>query len=122
MELHLDITPVPKGRPRFTLKGRAYTPQRTKIYENELANLIAEQNPKKLEGAIKLEIVFYIPKPRSVKRKYPTVRPDLDNFLKAFKDAANGILWNDDSQVITVTASKQYATEGAIYVKTKEIK
>ncbi len=30
----------------------------------------------------------------------PTTKPDLDNYLKAIKDALKGICWRDDSQVV----------------------
>jgi Holliday junction resolvase RusA-like endonuclease len=35
-------------------------------------------------------------------------RPDLDNLIKFVKDCANGVLWKDDSQIISLNASKAY--------------
>ena len=40
-----------------------------------------------------------------------TKKPDLDNLIKFVKDCANGILWHDDSQVVTIEAAKLYSEE-----------
>lgn len=39
----------------------------------------------------------------------PTGKPDLDNVLKTYGDALNGIVWLDDSQIVSVTLSKVYS-------------
>jgi Holliday junction resolvase RusA-like endonuclease len=43
-------------------------------------------------------------------------KPDTDNLLKAVLDGLNGIAWADDSQVIRVSASKEYSTEPYVYL------
>lgn len=43
---------------------------------------------------------------------WATERPDLDNWLKLPMDAANGIVWADDSQVVSFDGSgKWYAAK-----------
>ena len=107
----LQGTPVPKARPRFG-KGRAYTPKRTKDYENALKALIEEQN---IQGAIEVTINAIFPRPqRLMPKKHPnglilhTKRPDLDNIIKAVLDALNKTL-QDDAQVCIIHAYKYYA-------------
>ena len=39
-------------------------------------------------------------------------RPDRDNYLKAFSDALNRIVYVDDSQIIGGDGSKDYAPQG----------
>lgn len=107
---YFPVVPVAKGRPRFTNRGFAYTPKKTREAEQELRDLAILTKCKPFENALSIFISFYIPRPKSVKRKYPTVKPDLDNFCKAV-DAFNGILWKDDAQIIEMTAVKQYADE-----------
>jgi Holliday junction resolvase RusA-like endonuclease len=46
----------------------------------------------------------------ATKRIYPGKKPDLDNLLKLLKDACNGIVWMDDSQVVIMIAKKVYET------------
>lgn len=76
-----------------------------------------------LTGALSLKIVFSLPRAKSQKRKYPSHQVgDLDNFLKAFCDAANGLLWEDDRQVIHVDAWKLFAVgKPSIQVSVQEI-
>lgn len=104
-------TPVPKGRPRFG-NGRAYTPKRTRDYENALKALIKEQS---IQGPIEVTINAIFPRPqRLMPKKHPdglilhTKRPDLDNIIKAVLDALNKTL-EDDAQVCIIHAYKYYA-------------
>lgn len=126
IEFNFDVSPVAKGRPKLTRFGKAYTPKKTKVFEQDVKSLAKEQyEGKPLLGPLKISIVFSITRPKSVsvkKRKYPTVRPDLDNYIKAVLDSLNGVLFHDDSQVITMTCSKQYAEESGIYVKCETLK
>lgn len=40
-------------------------------------------------------------------------RPDADNLGKAALDAGNGVLWDDDSQVVRLVVEKRYAADEA---------
>jgi len=42
---------------------------------------------------------------------FPTTKPDIDNLIKMLFDAANGILWHDDKQVVRVIAEKVYTDQ-----------
>lgn len=118
-----------KGRPRFArATGRAYTPAKTQGAERTLAGELgaatkvgttAREREWPADGPLELELVFHLPIPASwSKRKQEearrgllrhTSRPDVDNLGKLVMDAANGILWRDDSQLVLVTLSKRYA-------------
>ena len=52
---------------------------------------------------------FRVKKPKSVKRLFPTVPPDLDKYIRGVNDALTGIAYIDDSQVISIRATKGYA-------------
>lgn len=100
----------PKGRPRFTRSGHAYTPKTTKEAEAELKELLLSKNPVCLEGALAISVTFYLKRPKSAKgRPHPTTRPDLDNLLKLVLDSGNGILYKDDSQICHMSVSKVYS-------------
>lgn len=115
--------PVAKGRPRFTKRGIAYTPQKTSNYEN-LVKLSYLEIPreKHLNGEqLQAEIIAFFSIPKSKPKKLQlkmlsgevrhTKRPDLDNIAKSVLDSLNGIAYNDDSQIVTLVVSKYYSSE-----------
>lgn len=65
-----------------------------------------------LTCAIEVVVAFRLPRPKSVKRQTPTVKPDLDKLLRSTLDALTGTLIVDDAQIISVRATKEYATDG----------
>jgi|DEB0MinimDraft_10_1074344.scaffolds.fasta_scaffold327187_1 Holliday junction resolvase RusA-like endonuclease len=106
----IDVDPVAKGRPRFTKAGRAYTPQKTKQFSKDVKEYMEMYFIEKLEGALHVDLTFFIKRPKTVRRKYPTVKPDIDNFEKAIYDALNEILWHDDCQIVSHNVAKKYST------------
>ena len=46
----------------------------------------------------------------------PTKKPDVDNILKAFLDAMNGIVYLDDCQVVDLHVKKVYGSIGLVEV------
>lgn len=57
---------------------------------------------------IHIEIKFYLPKPRTVKRDEPTVPPDLDKLIRGVLDGLTAIAYRDDAQVTSIVAQKAY--------------
>ena len=107
--------PVSKGRPRF---GRAkngnmvaYTPFKTRKYEQEVKSLfqIAMFGKAMLEGPVKVTITAYFNSKK--KTGWHTSRPDLDNIIKAILDGLNGIVFHDDAAVAEIIASKKYGED-----------
>ena len=102
----------------MTRTGHAYTPEKTRTYEDKIAffghHAMGGKPP--LEGylTIQVEAVFPVPESWSQKKKKMALdgklfpgRPDIDNILKAI-DGLNGILWKDDAQIILAVVSKRY--------------
>lgn len=113
--------PQAKGRPRHT-RGHTYTSDRTRGAEDILRAEMRRGCSTPLEGPLKLEVFFRFHRPKSwpaarrdVEGEEPWYKgkPDLDNLLKLVMDAANGILWHDDAQVVKVIADKVYSDEDA---------
>jgi Holliday junction resolvase RusA-like endonuclease len=62
---------------------------------------------------IELCLSFYLPRPKSVKREFPSVKPDLDKLIRSTCDGLKtGGLYTDDALIIALTATKQYAPVG----------
>lgn len=51
----------------------------------------------------------------------PVTKPDADNYLKAIKDALNGVIWRDDSQIVDVQVSKRYSVRPRIEIEVHEV-
>lgn len=120
-ELTIPGEPVAKGRPRVGRHG-TYTPEKTKNYETLVKELFfIEHKQLMLEGHLQLEIKAYFGIPKSSTKKVrekmiggslrPTKRPDIDNVVKSIADALNGVAYADDSQIVTLVASKHYSDQ-----------
>ena len=124
-EFTIPLEPVSKGRPRFSKQGRAYTPSKTRKAEQDLRYFLSKEFSRPpLEGPIHLFARFTIERPKSVpehKRPFPVVAPDWDNLAKALTDAANGLLFVDDRQIIFATVEKCYGPQPLIYLHVREI-
>lgn len=93
----IEGEPVCQERPRFVSRGGkswAYDP--TEKAKKALGMCLLAQRTGILERNLWLDIEFFIGKTRK--------RIDLDNLIKAFCDAGNGVLYKDDSQIIRITA------------------
>ena len=66
---------------------------------------------------MEIQMVFIMPKPKTVKRAYPTVAPDLDKLVRAVLDALTGICYLDDSQVTDIRASKVYGSSTGVEIR-----
>lgn len=125
--IELAGEPKGKGRPRFRVfqRGRAsfgsaYTPAKTRKYEDELKavalEVMGERDP--FEGPLHVRCVAAFPIAQSwTKQKreaarvgdiLPTKKPDADNILKML-DALNGVVWGDDSQIVKAEIEKFYS-------------
>lgn len=119
--------PVPQMRPRLG-QGRTYSPTSSwKLLVRDCVRLTKETAiPRSTPVRVRLE--FRIPRPAkhysrakaAIRRLLPGAPPwpigtnvgDIDNLEKAVLDAANGILWVDDAQIVSLTSTKDYADDG----------
>jgi Holliday junction resolvase RusA-like endonuclease len=72
---------------------------------------------KPVEGAVGVEVTFRVRRPKTVKRDFPTVAPDLDKYVRGLLDALTGICYLDDSQVIDIIAKKVYSDQAGADIK-----
>jgi Holliday junction resolvase RusA-like endonuclease len=109
------LDPQVKGRPRFTSSGHVYTPEKTRFYEQTLGQHLRIDFKRSIfTRPVTLYVDFYFAMPKYKKVMAATPNGDLDNYLKAFKDAANTILYHDDRQVNLVIAAKNWATTAKV--------
>lgn len=114
--LCFKVDPVAKGRPRFW-NGRAVTPKKTRDFEKLIKTLAKQEyRADPLEGPLSMHVVFYIKRPKTVKREFPTIRPDLTNMVKSLEDSLNGVVYIDDSQIVDMSIHKRYSDQAQIIV------
>lgn len=109
--------PVPQGSMR-ALKDKSGEPYL--IHSNKGLNAWRQAivdrvkpNVTELDGAVKVHCIFYLLKPKSVKRWLPWCRPDIDKLLRAVFDALQSAgAFKDDGQIVEVVAEKCYVDEG----------
>ena len=114
--------PVAKARARVTRRGFVYTPAATRKYEahGRLAAQVAMNGRPPINVPVRADITIDLPVPASWSGKRreaaligdirPTIRPDVDNFVKSGLDAINGIVVTDDSLVVDLAVTKKYAS------------
>lgn len=133
IELYIEGPPLAKVRHR-TGNGVTYNPQ-SKI-EEAVKWEIKAQLPsgfKPFTGACRIELTAFFSRPKShygtgknsskLKKNapaFPTVKPDVDNILKFYADAMNGIVYLDDKQVTVVSMSKLYG-KPRVLIAIKEV-
>lgn len=119
---------IPRGQERPRFGTRAYKSEEAKAYEMEiaLAYCRGKRPAHPLAEPVGVRIAAGYPiaesNSRQVKLKketgeiLPTQKPDLDNVVKAVLDALNGLAWNDDKQVVCLTAYKMYSKTPGLVV------
>lgn len=109
----LEMPPIAKGRARQGKYGH-YTPARTRNYETTVSRLIKAQfYMLPLTGPVYCHFQFVFEKPKKSKHhKWHITRPDGSNLQKAIEDAANGLIFEDDSQIAKWSGEKLYCEPG----------
>lgn len=138
MKVVFNIEPVAQGRPRYSRRPfmHAYDPKPTKMFKNRLNGMatkyMAEQGMKPFDGPLLVDLIFYRSIQKSVSKKehdrrenkavLPTVKPDVDNYIKSVLDAFNGAIWVDDNLICDLHARKFYSDHPRIELTVKNIK
>jgi len=119
----LEIEPAGKGRPTVTRTGIAFTPAKTRNKEAEVRYWLKQLDaPHFGDDPLEVSLVFYFIKPKSAKKRiYPTVKPDVDNVIKLILDSSNGILFNDDKQVVVCNARKVYGEPARVDITIRSL-
>lgn len=122
---------VPKGRPRFTRRSHAYTPAKTKLYEKQVKEYLIAQGAKPSDKPLEVWIYVYKQPLKSWSKKLiaratrglvlASKRPDVDNYAKSILDASNGLLFNDDKQVVSLHVIKAYAPKAFVVIESEEL-
>lgn len=120
--LQIDVLgiPAPQGSKNSAVKnGRVVMWEASKkvktwrhAVEAEARNEIYIRSWETTDEPCEVTVVFRLPKPVSARRRWPSVKPDLDKLLRSTLDGLTDAgVWSDDSRVVAIAASKDYATD-----------
>jgi crossover junction endodeoxyribonuclease RusA len=62
-----------------------------------------------IDEPLELSVIFYLPRPKTATRDFPAVMPDLDKLIRAVGDSLSGLVYVDDSRIVSISAQKRYA-------------
>lgn len=96
------------GKPRLTSDNEKMKPWRQQVGWAALearGEFFAHRNTP-----VRAIYSFYLAPPQKLPkgRTRATAKPDVDKLIRAISDALTGVVWEDDSQLVEVTAKKQY--------------
>lgn len=134
IKLTFDFPPVAQARPRATRFSRGirlYDLKPVHVYKTQLAQACQFMTyGEPLTGPLKVELWFYRPVQKSISKKEralrltgthrPIVKPDTDNYIKSTLDGLNGLLWEDDRQIVDIIAHKYYSDHPRIEIEVEE--
>lgn len=109
-------TPRPQGSKRYVGNGRFVEASDVKPWRTAIANAAfdvwTKQKIEKFVDPVVVTAVFYLPKPKSVRRLFPSVAPDTDKLQRALGDALSidAPILEDDSLIVKWHAQKAYAS------------
>lgn len=105
--------PAPKGSvsafPIQRKSGKVGTVVVHSARSKSWETLVRDQLPEgvRLTGALEVKIIFFLPRPASIKRAYPSVRPDLSKLIRSTEDALKGAI-DDDARIVDLDVKKRY--------------
>src|SRR5699024_2921197 len=135
MHIIVEGKPEPQLKPQATSivnSIRLYDPKTTTDYKN-LVKWTAKQQwkQKPLECPLVVELDVYRQRPKSTSKKRrklknervirPVVKPDIDNYSKGILDSLNGIVYKDDSQVVSLIANKYYSDNPRVEIRVSKL-
>ena len=110
--------PAPQGSKNArVVKGRAVmweSSGKQKIWRQavhlQTIQFMKKNNLNIYTTALKIDLVFNLPRPKSVNRLRPSVKPDLDKLIRSTCDGLKtGGLFQDDALIVEIHAEKYYA-------------
>lgn len=116
--------PIPLARPRMSKWG-VYDPQ-TPLKKITVECLLQQKATwQKISGAVGIYFEFRMPLPKCSKKQqeklmkaYHIKRPDLSNMIKYYEDCLQNEVFDDDCQIVEITARKvnSLVAETIVYV------
>ena len=101
--------PAPQGSKRHVGNGRMIeASKKVGPWREAVKQAVSLLPLEPLDGPLEISMVFYLPKPKTVKRELPIVPPDLDKLVRGLFDALTiAGVWQDDALVVSIVDTKK---------------
>jgi crossover junction endodeoxyribonuclease RusA len=122
IKFSVEGTPIQQGSMRHIGHGRMIHNKAVELaaWRADIASAAKLAGCKPILDPIAITMRFRVKRPKSVKRDYPTVAPDLDKYIRGVNDGLTGVAFADDSQVVQIIASKEYADAPGVDIEISE--
>jgi len=122
IEFRVNGLPVPQGSMKV-INGRVLHSQGSAlaVWRSTIGWEATLAGCKPEEGAMKVTLLFIMPRPKTIKRPSPSVAPDLDKLTRAALDALTAVAYKDDGQVTEIHAMKIYGGMPGLEVRVEKI-
>jgi Holliday junction resolvase RusA-like endonuclease len=112
--------------------ARAYTDAKTLAYEKQVKTAAKEVmgSEPPLITPLKVVLQFTLPIPASITKKrlksildgmeFHTKKPDIDNLIKATVDGMDKVVFDNDCQIVNISATKCYGNHPRVDVYVTE--
>ena len=104
--------PSSKDKVNFLLQARPFAPAKPITKDIELNITFCYKRPKNHYRSKNKQLILKDDAPF-----YKSSKADLDNLVKFVADSLNGIFYKDDSQIVSIYASKVWGAEDYVFVK-----
>lgn len=116
-QIFIEGNPRPQGSKKAFARGKSIVLVEAnkelpawREHMTRMLQLKQLEEPTALTTAVNVALTFWLPRPKSVKRQYPTGTYDIDKLTRAVLDSITKAgVWRDDSDVVDLTVRKTYA-------------
>lgn len=135
IELCKSIIDGQQWRPNVALTSttKGLKEWESKIKHSALAAMAAE--PEVWQGGVSVTAEFYIKRPKThygtgknagtLKDRFKAIlctkTPDLDKLVRGINDPLTGVVYKDDSQIVTIAASKRYGRKPGVKITCRKV-
>jgi crossover junction endodeoxyribonuclease RusA len=92
------------------------------VWRADIARNAEAQGLRPVLGPVKISCNFIFHRPKSAAtRQFPHVKPDLDKLIRAVLDGLTGVAYDDDSQVVLISAAKTYGNNEGVWVEVAQV-